>query len=203
MKWHKWVALIAGLLSTLAMIISLVALCRCAPRCSDLGFDYVGVIVGILSLLVTILLGWNIWTIIDSKETIRKQNEKVKDCEKKYYQLISEIDRKFKKIDADNLEVFANTYCDFAKVISSDIKPLNEQKIYAIARCSVLSITSFAQANKPKESDEMIEFLCNTISKASFDTLDDNKKQKIRSNIKQCSNWKDIKNYDNLLKLIY
>lgn len=199
MKWYKWVALISGLISILAIYLSL----RNDPVTIDFDGAILVSVATIMSIPTAILLGWNIWTIIDSKETIRKQNDKVKDCENKYYQLISEIDRKFKKIEADNLEAFANTYRDFAKVISSDIKPLNEQKIYAIARCSVLSITAYSQANKPKESDEMIEFLCNTISKASFDTLDDNKKRNIRNNIKLCSKWKDIKNYDNLLKLIY
>lgn len=37
------------------------------PHKAELGFDYQGVLVGVLSLLVTILIGWNIYTIIDIK----------------------------------------------------------------------------------------------------------------------------------------
>lgn len=40
-------------------------LCKEYPNNSNLGFDYMGVIAGILSLLVTILLGWQIFSIIN------------------------------------------------------------------------------------------------------------------------------------------
>ena len=40
---------------------------RLAPRGINLDFDYYGVIVGILSLLVSLLIGWNIYSVIDLK----------------------------------------------------------------------------------------------------------------------------------------
>lgn len=59
-----WVAL--GL-SVVTIIISIVAISVSCPNTPELGFDYQGVIVGVLSLLVTALLGWNIYTLIDLK----------------------------------------------------------------------------------------------------------------------------------------
>ena len=50
-----------------SLIMSIFSLCNSLPRTD--GLDYIGVIVGILSLLVTILIGWNIYTVIDFNKT--------------------------------------------------------------------------------------------------------------------------------------
>lgn len=63
-KWIGWATL--GL-SLAAIAISIIAICISCPRDTELGFDYQGVIVGVLSLLVTALLGWNIYTLIDMR----------------------------------------------------------------------------------------------------------------------------------------
>lgn len=68
MKKEKW----ALGLSIVAMTIAIIATCIAAYRTPELGFDYQGVIVGILSLLVTVLIGWNIYTFIDIKGTSQK-----------------------------------------------------------------------------------------------------------------------------------
>ena len=67
MRKRAYVILIFRGLSAVALVISIVALCRVAPRLNDSGlaFDYMGVIVGVLSILVTALLGWNIYQVID------------------------------------------------------------------------------------------------------------------------------------------
>lgn len=61
----KYRETITPILSVISIILSMIAICRTYPHTSDLGMDYQGVIVGILSLLVTVLVGWNIYTIID------------------------------------------------------------------------------------------------------------------------------------------
>ena len=71
MKKENW----ALGLSIVAMTIAIIATCIAAYRTPELGFDYQGVIVGILSLLVTVLIGWNIYTIIDIKSTRDKIDE--------------------------------------------------------------------------------------------------------------------------------
>lgn len=44
------------------------AICVVCPHKAELGFDYQGVLVGVLSLLVTALIGWNIYAIIDIRK---------------------------------------------------------------------------------------------------------------------------------------
>lgn len=46
-------------MAVVSFALSIVAVCVSLPR-TDLGFDYLGLIVGMLSILVTVLLGWQI-----------------------------------------------------------------------------------------------------------------------------------------------
>ena len=61
---QKSIIWFCAVISTVSIIFSSVVLCLYAPS-KNLTFDYMGVIVGVLSLLVTILIGWNIYAIID------------------------------------------------------------------------------------------------------------------------------------------
>lgn len=47
-------------ISLLSLLLSVIAVCVAVWRSPELGFDYQGVLVGVLSLLVTVLIGWQI-----------------------------------------------------------------------------------------------------------------------------------------------
>lgn len=68
---------ISLIVSWMAFILSVVAICVAAYRTPELGFDYQGVIVGILSLLVTVLVGLNIYTLVDFRRKENVIDEKV------------------------------------------------------------------------------------------------------------------------------
>ncbi|WP_276789520.1 hypothetical protein [Paraprevotella xylaniphila] len=73
-SWERWI--LYPLLVCMGSIIT----CCWSPRIieeNDLGFDYLGLIVGVLSLLVTILIGWNIYTLIDFESKINKTVNKI------------------------------------------------------------------------------------------------------------------------------
>lgn len=78
------------------MLCSLIALCRTFPI--PLDFDYMGIIVSIFSLLVTILVGWNIYQIIDVKN-IRENFDKIE----------SGMTRKTKSLINEEIENFLPT----------------------------------------------------------------------------------------------
>lgn len=63
-KHEKW---IMGVLLLISLSCSYIAIGIRFPRCENLGLDYMGIIVGILSLLVTVLLSWSIFQVIDLK----------------------------------------------------------------------------------------------------------------------------------------
>ena len=68
--WWIWVT------NILLLGVNVFILCRYAPASDELDFDYYGVIVGVLSILVTALLGFNIYSVIDLK-AIQHDNEKL------------------------------------------------------------------------------------------------------------------------------
>lgn len=57
------------------LVCSLIALCRTFPTSPC--FDYMGIIVGVLSLLITVLMGWNIFTVIDMKNLKEETENRV------------------------------------------------------------------------------------------------------------------------------
>lgn len=61
------------ILSGVSLLISVIAICIAGYRTPDLGFDYQGVIAGILSLLVTVLIGWQIYNAMEIKNEIKKE----------------------------------------------------------------------------------------------------------------------------------
>lgn len=74
MKPHERWAIYPLLLFSL--VASVTAICRTHPR-TELGFDYMGLIVGILALLVTMLIGWQIYNALNL-------DRKVSDIKKEY-----------------------------------------------------------------------------------------------------------------------
>lgn len=67
-NWSFW-------LSILSLSVVIFCLIFCLPRIitdKEYGFDYMGVIVGVLAILVTLMLGWNLFTLFDFKEKINK-----------------------------------------------------------------------------------------------------------------------------------
>lgn len=75
-KDSKWMNVMWKLSSFLAMIFSIIAVCRSFYRAPDLEVDYMGVIVGVLAILVTVLVTWNIYSAIDANNKIHvMQNE--------------------------------------------------------------------------------------------------------------------------------
>lgn len=77
MKWNVGISLFVSLLS---LIVSLGCLCHVLPR--ELGIDYLGLIVGVLAFLTTILLGWQIFSLFNIK---RIEDEVKKKYEESYH----------------------------------------------------------------------------------------------------------------------
>lgn len=57
------------IMSIVSLVCSVIAVCVACWRSPSLSFDYQGVIVGVLSLLVTALIGWNIYSLVDISKT--------------------------------------------------------------------------------------------------------------------------------------
>ena len=102
--------------SLFAIIFSLVALANCYPRTKELGFDYLGIIIGVLSFLVAILaimFGYNILDarrqinkeLNDAKEKIKELSDSIKD---KIIRIESDVENIKKKLDVEKVFVMGN-----------------------------------------------------------------------------------------------
>lgn len=81
---------VANAFLLLAVFLLFVLLCFYAPRVikgNSLGFDYMGVIVAILALLVTFLVAWQIWQTIAAREEIREMKNAAEMVEDRFNSL--------------------------------------------------------------------------------------------------------------------
>lgn len=84
-------------LSIGALIISVIAIGICAPRYKELGFDYTGIIVTVLSLLITILITWQIYITLTLDNRVKQYiSDRIRSTKADIYQ---DIDTKIKDYD--------------------------------------------------------------------------------------------------------
>lgn len=75
-----------------SLVMSIVALVNKCPRCGDnLGFDYLGIIIAILALMVTFLVGWQIFSLINIKGIEDRVKEANNQVNKNFGELCSEM----------------------------------------------------------------------------------------------------------------
>ena len=73
----KFKTVIWRLVSAIALVLSIIAICGLYYRTTDLGIDYIGIIVGILAILVTCLVAWNIYSAIDANNSPENISDKL------------------------------------------------------------------------------------------------------------------------------
>lgn len=66
--------------SIIAITLSIIAICVSYPRSADSNFDYIGIIVGILGVLVSILIGWQLYNALNLKELVNQTENAKKDA---------------------------------------------------------------------------------------------------------------------------
>ena len=76
-----------NILSIISIIVSVIALFIAYFRCKPLEANWPGILVGILSVLVTVLIGWNISSLLDVKELAREMEKRIKESKENELQL--------------------------------------------------------------------------------------------------------------------
>lgn len=64
-------------LSFVSLILGIAALCISYIRCEPLTIEWMGILVGVLSFLVTIVLGWNIYTYVDMRSEWKSHKQEM------------------------------------------------------------------------------------------------------------------------------
>ena len=92
-------------ISVAAFAISILALAILIPTDmteGSLDFDYIGALIGVLSFLVTLLIGYQIYTVINVKEELREIQKERQEIEKTIKQKVEEVKTQMKN-DISNL----------------------------------------------------------------------------------------------------
>lgn len=138
-RWWNITVYIGLPFCIIGVIICLCVLCFRST--SDLGFDYIGVIVGILSLLVTVLIGWNIYQVIEIKQELREN--------KKYTErLENELCKAKERLGKEQTDIkhYGYAITDFCQVY---VKLEPEKKDYWSTYCKSLSaLKNFLKTNE-------------------------------------------------------
>ena len=95
------------ILSSIAIVISIITMCLTMPR-REMPIDYLGLITGILGILVTVLIGWNIYMIID----FRQEKENLK-------QYFEEQKKSVRSVGNDLLATYKNQLSNVALIEKS------------------------------------------------------------------------------------
>ena len=107
-------------LSITAIIISVLALALVDPRTLkmnewgeiDRGIDYLGIIIGILALMVTLMVGWNIWQTMEARRAIERFDDKTNnydiDLDKKVKSIKDELLAEIKNLQDNTSEELIN-----------------------------------------------------------------------------------------------
>lgn len=81
------------------LLVIIIITCTHFPGHGELSFDYMGIIVGALSLLVTILVGWQIYSTIE----IKKEAQKTQQFRNEYKTKLIEIEKSVNEKNKEEL----------------------------------------------------------------------------------------------------
>lgn len=76
-KNKKCLEIVKLIVCLLAIVLSIIAISRTCYRTVELGFDYLGIIVGVLAILVTFLVGWNIYSVVDTNNKTKEMKSEI------------------------------------------------------------------------------------------------------------------------------
>lgn len=196
----KWIWLFALVLS----VVNIIVVCRCNPS-SEITFDYNGIIIGALSLLVTVLIGWNIYSVIDFKKNVEslefKTQEYKKDTEANFEKQSYEIEQRHYYIEGKTavslMEVFLRLKDSLPDTINNtDVPPLD----YHIVCFGLIGIANQQKSDTYNFSDNLLEKLIQYIEENPF-TLKEKYFKEIMKLYHQLSSI-DSKRYRDLYRLL-
>lgn len=97
----KFKTVIWRLVSAITLVLSIIAICGLYYRTTDLGFDYIGIIIGVLAILVTCLMAWNIYSVIDANKKIDEMRNEIDNLRSSIDSDKLASERKINKLKAD------------------------------------------------------------------------------------------------------
>lgn len=154
-------------MSITAIIIAVIALAISLPRLIwtdkfgnvNLGFDYLGVIVALLAIMVTLMVGWNIWQTIDAKNAIKDFEKKTKNYEQDLQNKVDAVKTEMQeKLDSRETALYNHISALLYETILAE-QPILSRKPISLFQFLDTAMESLDLANKQKDSTTIIALL--------------------------------------------
>lgn len=153
---QKWCLAGCIILAITASILSIIAICRTCDR--TLGFDYIGAIVGVLGAMFTIVVGWQVYTLIDTRQ-FRKDFDKLK--------LDIEVEKQTQRRAL--IEFAAETkLLEAGRIIGSFDEKKGNHAVIGIGYCSLIHALKLLINSKNEMIDETLRLMRHCIFLAKF-----------------------------------
>lgn len=186
-RTHKTIIYIWLIILT---IISIIVLCRSFHRDTLLGIDYSGILVGILAALCTVLIGWQIYSLIDFSKREDK-NRKLIDSLTSILRAIKENGNRGDYLLNDNLS-------DIYKNILTEDRLRCE---YEMIHFKIAAIHHAAIIGEYDVCENGISEIKEAIAKHS-PTISEERKERLVRNACSIPNQNSIKNFADLVNTI-
>lgn len=175
-------------LCIISIALSCAALCMSYLRCEPITMDWMGVLVGILSLLVTFLLGWQIYTMFD----IRKIQEEVKK------------DKTEANINMERR--MAEAHCALWLFYQSKIEEAHQDEMLLLCAClqsGIAAIYHFSQCGEYKMAGSCCSSLVRLEETIIHTKLESDMIQSQIQVLLSMKNQNKIQGYGELLSILY
>ena len=178
-------------ISLIAFLVAIVAICRTCPR-TDLSFDYLGLIIGVLSVLVTVLVGLNIYALVDFR--------KKEDIIDKKMALITESLLNLNKSELANEATTENTiaFIYYSLMGFKDPTGLEYRYVYH----SILSLEKASQLGEIDTCNAIVKALRETITQPEEISMSRENKENIYGWLVQVKDPMRIEGFGELMELI-
>ena len=182
-----------SVINAISFIILVFIVCPRIINHENLGFDYMGVLVGILSLLVTLLIGWNIYQLVDFKERVKVMELSKEDVQ-------GEINYMHNETDYNQAMVYAlmsqNASAYFAPNEESSTK-------YQMLLKGLVALKQFSNfPNCEKEISSLMNTIIKGMENSESVSLDEKAKGELLVMCGEIKNKDKISQFDLLVELI-
>lgn len=183
-------------LGILAIIISVLALACVIPN-KNLAFDYMGVIITVLAILVTILVGWQVLQVIDFKRDLSIHKN---DLEKSVSEKLKILDYKLSLIDIEKRKANALFQGEIAQLYGALARGVFNKEYLFISH-TIKAVLLWEDCEEYKNASANIQFLLSTIK------IEDIKLRKyqiysLKETLNKIKHPEKIINYSDIYELI-
>lgn len=151
-------------LSLIAIMFSITAICVSCIRINPLTWDVAGILVGALSMLVTVLIGWQIYTIIDVNKRIDNQVS-IKMSE--YKEQANESKKK------EHLHIYGQLY------LRDGIANIESNRAFAIQSFIFAAREFYSIGEKTGEVEMCISYIIRLLKEGDIITMEETKRSYI------------------------